>query len=154
MDLKSCLLAAGLEAQKVITHPPEGIRNYSEWAKKQPCWKRLSEATINYPDGLDNVLIPIDLANESIREAKADKAVETSVEAQIEVFNLGAEFWKEALNWAREHGILGPTELGVIETCAAMPRKIPTDKQCTIAMATLGKLNEKGFRSAQKTDSA
>ena len=151
-DLRSCLLAAGLEAQKVITRPPEGIRNYSEWAKKQACWKRLSEAKIDYSDGIDNVLIPLDLANESIREAKADKAVETSVEAQIEVFNLGAEFWKEARNWAREHGILGPTELGVIETCAAMPRKIPSDKQCAIAMAALGKLTNEGFQSALNTE--
>lgn len=145
MDLSSCLLAAGVAAQEIITNPPEGIRNYSEWAKKQPCWKRLSETRITYPDGLDNVLIAVDLANETVKEAKSERVVETSVEAQIEVFNLGAEFWKEARNWARERGVLGPTEMGVLETCAAMPRKMPSDKQCAIAMGALEKLHEAGF---------
>jgi hypothetical protein len=147
IDLRSSLLIAGSAAQEIITNPPEGIRNYSEWAKKQPCWKRLSETSIVYPDDLENALISIELANESVREAKVDKAVETSVEMQIEVFDLGAEFWKQVRNWARERGALGPTEMGVIETCAAMPRKMPSDKQCAIAMGALKKLQDEGFSS-------
>lgn len=152
-DLKSALSSSGHAAQNVIIHPHEGMKNPREWAKKQPCWKRLSEAKINYPDSLDNVLIPLELANESVREARSDKAVESSVEAQIEVFNLGAEFWMNARNWARERGLLGPSQMGVIETCAAMPRKVPSDKQCVIAMAALGKLQEEGFLSPQSIPS-
>ena len=144
-DLKSALLVAAAEAQDVITHPPEGVRNFSEWAKKQACWKWLEERELTYPEGFDRVLIPLDLANERAREARADKVVETSVEAELEVHRLGAPFWTEARNWARERGLLSPRENGVLETCAAIPNKMPSDKQCAIAMSALKKLQDEGF---------
>ena len=147
-ELKAALLVAAAEAQDVITHPPEGVRNFSEWAKKQPCWKWLSERELSYPEEFDRVLISPDLASERAREARADKAVETSVEAELEVHRLGAAFWAEARNWARERGLLSPRENGVLETCAAIPSKMPSDKQCTIAMSALRKLQDEGFSHA------
>ncbi|MDA7427918.1 AIPR family protein [Primorskyibacter aestuariivivens] len=145
-DLKAALLVAAAEAQDVITHPPEGVRNFSEWAKKQACWKGLEDRELIYPEEFDRVLISPDLANERAREARADKAVETSVEVELEVHRLGAAFWAEARNWARERGLLSPRENGVLETCAAIPNKMPSDKQCAIAMSALNKLQDEGFR--------
>ena len=101
-----------------------------------------------YPEEFDRVLISPDLANERAREARADKAVETSVEAELEVHRLGAAFWAEARNWARERGLLSPRENGVLETCAAIPSKMPSDKQCAIAMSALKKLQDEGFSHA------
>jgi len=147
-DLKAALLVAAAEAQDVITHPPEGVRNFSEWAKKQACWKGLEDRELIYPEEFDRVLISPDLANERAREARADKAVETSVEAELEVHRLGAAFWAEARNWARERGLLSPRENGVLETCAAIPSKMPKDWQCVIAIGALKKLQDEGFSHA------
>lgn len=147
-DLKAALLVAAAEAQDVITHPPEGVRNFSEWAKKQGCWKRLEDRELIYPEEFDRVLIAPDLANERAREARADKAVKTSVDAELAVHRLGAAFWAEARNWARERGLLSPRENGVLETCAAIPSKMPSDKQCAIAMSALKKLQDEGFSHA------
>ena len=122
--------------------------NFSEWAKKQACWKGLEDRELIYPEEFDRVLISPDLANERAREAHADKAVETSVEAELEVHRLGAAFWAEARNWARERGFLSPRENGVLETCAAIPSKMPSDKQCAIAMGALRKLRDEGFAHA------
>ena len=144
-DLRSALLIAGAEAQYVITHPPAGVRNFSEWAKKQPCWKWLSERKLQYHDDFERVLISPDVADEQVREAHAEEAVETSAVAEIEVHRLGAAFWAEARNWARQRGLLSPRENGVLETCAAIPRRMPSEKQCSIAMAALAKLKEAGF---------
>jgi len=146
-DLKAALLIAGAEAQDVITHPPEGVRNFGEWAKKQACWKWLSERKLQFPDGFDSILISPDLANETVLDARADTALETSVESEIEVYRLGATFWAEARNWARERGLLSLRENGILETCAAIPVKMPTEKQCAIAMAALAKISEAGFES-------
>ncbi|WBU61089.1 AIPR family protein [Paracoccus albus] len=151
-DLKAALLVAAAEAQDVITHPPEGVRNFSEWAKKQACWKGLEDRELSYPEEFDRVLISPDLANERAREARADKAVETSVEAELEVHRLGAAFWAEARNWARERGLLSPRENGVLETCAAIPSKMPSDKQCAIAMSALKKLQDEGFSTGVGVD--
>lgn len=144
-DLKAWLLIAAAEAQDVITHPPQGVRNFSEWAKKQACWKGLEDRILSYPGDLDRVLISQDLANERVREAASEKASKTSVEAELEVHRLGAAFWTKARNWARERGLLSPRENGVLETCAAIPNKMPSDKQCAIAMTSLKKLQDEGF---------
>jgi hypothetical protein len=146
-ELELALLESAEGAQHVITHPPEGVRNFSEWAKKQACWKWLEDRELDYPDEFERVLIAPDLANERAREARADKVVETSVEAEVEVHRLGAPFWAEARNWARERGLLSPRENGVLETCAAIPKKMPSDKQCAIAMSALLKLQAEGFSS-------
>lgn len=151
-DLKAALLVAAAEAQDVITHPPEGVRNYSEWAKKQACWKGLENRELIYPEEFDRVLISPDLANERTREARADKAVEASVEAELKVHRLGAAFWVEARNWARQRGLLSPRENGVLETCAAIPNKMPSDKQCAIAMSALKKLQDEGFSTVVGVD--
>ncbi len=138
----------------MITHPPEGVRNFSEWAKKQACWKGLEDRDLTYPEEFDRALIPLELANEQARAARADKAVENSVEAEIEVHRLGACFWAEARNWARERGLLTPRENGVLETCAAIPHKMPSDKQCAIAMNALKKLQDEGFSTEEYTGTA
>ena len=56
-DLKDAILVAGSAAQSVITCPPEGVRNYSEWAKKQTCWQLLANRRLDYAGGFDRVLI-------------------------------------------------------------------------------------------------
>ena len=145
-DLKSALQVAAAEAQDVITHPPEGVRNFSEWAKKQACWKWLEDRELSYPDEFDHVLISPEIAKERERDARTEKAVDTGVEAELEVHKLGAEFWAQARNWARERGLLSPRENGVLETCAAIPKMMPSDKQCGIAMMALKKLEGDGFQ--------
>ena len=146
-ELKDALLIAGAEAQDVITHPPEGVRNFSEWAKKQACWKLLSERKVDYGDEFDRVLISPDLANERVSEERAERALKNSVEAQLEVYRLGAAHWAEARNWSRKRGLLSPFENGVLKTCAAIPNKMPSENQCKIAMTVLAKLRDEGFSS-------
>lgn len=147
-DLKAALLVSSAEAQDVITNPPEGVRNFSEWAKKQACWKALEDRELSYPEEFDRALVSPDLANERAREVRAEKAVENSVEAELKVHMLGATFWAEARNWARERGFLSPRENGILETCAAIPNKLPSEKQCAIAMSALKKLQDEGFLHA------
>lgn len=144
-DLEAALLVAAEAAQEVITNPPEGVRNFSEWAKKQACWKWLADRDFDYPSSFDKALISPTLAKERAREAQADKSVQASVEAEVEVHRLGATYWAAARNWARERGLLTPRENGVLEVCATIPNKMPSEKQCAIAMSALAKLQSEGF---------
>lgn len=143
--LKTSLLLSGELAQRVITTPPEGIKNCSEWAKKTLCWQRLAESKLPSSDALMSVIISSDLADENVREVKADNALDNAINVEVEVFKLGAKFWGDAKNWAKERGMLTPRENSVIEICAAIPRKMPSSKQCGIAFEALKKLQSEGF---------
>lgn len=144
-ELDGALLAAAEAAQRVITHPPEGIRNYSEWAKKQACWSQLASSEVLYPDGFDRALMSLEIVKEQERAERTEKAAMTSVEAELEVHRLGAGFWALALETARKNNCLSPREHGVLTTCANIPSKMPSGPQCAIAMTALEKLQEKGL---------
>jgi hypothetical protein len=143
--LESALLSAAEVAQTVINHPPQGVRNSSEWAKKEICWKWLSERDIDYPSKIDRAIISTDSAKNRVKEAKSDAVLDKNVHAEIEVHRLGNQFWISARNWARERGALNPKEQGVLDTCAAIPRKMPSEKQCIVALSALKKLKDEGF---------
>ena len=144
-DLQAALSISAAEAQDVITHPPDGIRNFSEWAKKQPCWKWLSERELEYNDEFENVLISPELSKEVEKEVRVGQAVTAGIEVEVEVHRLGPEFWAEARNWARERGLLSPMEMSIVEICATIPKKMPSVKQCAIAISTLKKMTDEGF---------
>ena len=45
VTLERASMAAAEAANRVITNPPPGVRNMSEWAKKQACWAELAKQT-------------------------------------------------------------------------------------------------------------
>ncbi|WP_318419741.1 AIPR family protein [Photobacterium leiognathi] len=144
-DLKASILLSGEQAQQVITNPPEGIKNYSEWAKKPLCWQRLVESKLLLSNSFKRVIIPSELADENVREIKAENALDNSINVEVEVYTLGAKFWEGLKNWAKERGMLSPRENSIIEICSAIPRKMPSSKQCEIALKALKKLQAEGF---------
>lgn len=146
-DLKASILLSGELAQKVITTPPEGIKNYSEWAKKLLCWQMLAESKLPLSDGFRRVIISSEFADENVREVNAEEALDNSINVEVEVYNLGAKFWSDAKDWAKERGMLTPRENSIIEICAAIPRKMPSSKQCGIAFEALKKLQAEGFHA-------
>ncbi|MBX5160410.1 AIPR family protein [Rhizobium sp. NZLR8] len=144
--LDRVLQIAAEDAQSIILSPPSGIRNFSEWAKKQGCWKALADRKLEYPENLEDLLVAPDEAAAEVREARADKALSVSVSAEVKVHQLGAAFWAQVAAWARQNKRLSPTDTGILETCAAIPRKMPSDRQCKFALSILEKLVAGGFR--------
>lgn len=149
--LEGALLVAASEAQDVITHPPEGVRNMSEWAKKQACWEQFSKRKVLYSDEFAEILIEPNEARSEDREVTEDENLTKSIEAQKKVFELGPLFWTEARDWGRAHKLLSPSEYGVLDVCSKMPTRLPTEKQTQFALGVLGKLEENGFGKIEAT---
>lgn len=144
MLMRALLIAAATAAQ-VIVSPPSGVRNMSEWAKKQACWAEVKGAALTYDDDFDDCLIDQNEARTEVRQARADRTMVSGIEAQIKVTNAGATFWSNLLDWGRVNRKLSPREVQTIEICASYPRKIPTEFQCQQAVSVLERLKEEGF---------
>ncbi|NWO10409.1 AIPR family protein [Chromohalobacter salexigens] len=144
--VEDALLLAAAKAHDVITHPPEGVRNMSEWAKKQACWSQVQHQEIKYPPELEEYLLTLSEAVSVVGEERKKKAEISGIEAQSSVVNFGPDFWKKALEWGRKYQLITPKEAGILETCSKIPSRLPSEKQCVIAMKTLEKLNEDGFK--------
>lgn len=139
------LMIAAHAAHNVITHPPEGVRNMSEWAKKQACWNSLKTRQLTYDDNLGSCQILRETAQSAVKEARAENSLTEGINAQAKVVGLGAEFWSDALAWGRSRRLLTPKGTQVLQICAAIPRKIPSDAQSRIALDSLERLRSNGF---------
>ncbi len=147
--LAEALLVAAAEAQCIILNPVGPIRNLGEWAKKQACWKNLADRSVGYDNNLDDVLIDIEEMRKRGREERDDTDVDTSIAAQTRVFQLGAAFWNNALDFGRGKRALSEKEAQILKLCGDVPMKLPSARQCTIAIKTLEKLEGLGFDAAR-----
>jgi len=146
--LLRALLLAAAEAHDAITNPPTGVRNMSEWAKKQACWEGLRIRKLEYDEDFETCL----LLNESVRIAERDQKKKTrlteGINFQTEVVNLGAPFWNEVLQWGRSNKKLTGKDLQILQICTSMPRRLPKDYEAQHAMTVLQKLKDAGFLHA------
>jgi AIPR protein len=142
--MRALLIAAATSAQ-VIVSPPSGVRNMSEWAKKQACWAEVKGTTLIYDDDFDSCLIEPDQARAEVRHARADRTMVSGIEAQIKVTTAGAAFWADLLLWGRANRKLSEREAKTLEICSSYPKKIPTEFQCQQAVSVLERLTEEGF---------
>lgn len=143
--LQHALLLAAAEAHDVITHPPTGVRNMSEWAKQQACWNGMKGRILNYDEDFESCLTLVETVRTDKRDEKAKKAIEDGINAQSEVVTFGADFWKEVLAWGRDRKRLTPKDQQILEVCVSMPRRVPSDLQSRHALDVLGRMRDLGF---------
>jgi hypothetical protein len=91
--LRAFLVACKLAAD-VITAPQSGVRNVTEWAKKQACWGGIMRTEAAYCDELTNYLIDPDDARAVQRDGRREETMVSGIEAQTRVIELGGAFWE------------------------------------------------------------
>lgn len=152
--LVDVLLVAAAAAHHVITHPPAGVRNMSEWAKQQACWNRLKTEELQYGDSLESCLVLIESARSNVRDARSERALTDGINAQSEVVTLGGAYWSKVLEWGRAKKRLTPKDLQIVQICATIPQRLPTDSQSLHAMKLLVRLKDEGFVVAGAPEAA
>ena len=138
--MDDALITAAKSVHDVLIDPPAWTSNVTEWAKKQVCWKRVSDLDIAWPEPFLVDLISTDERKNAARGARREQRELNSVEMQIAVVNAGHAFWADTLSWGNERELLTPTEVGVLGLLANPAGKIPTERQVSRAVEALRKL--------------
>ena len=122
----------------VITSPPDGISNISEWAKRDGCWARLissaDEAASMLSADFFKELLDISVVKEDIREAKKAQKFESGIESISKVIELGGEYWKALAAKPNASKLLSGKEIEVLRFASQIPRKIPTERQAELLL--------------------
>ena len=145
--LLRALLVAAEKAHTVITHPVEGMRNMSEWAKKQACWSSLEGRELDYGPGFESCLISVEAARATEREGRRDRRELDGIAAQTEVVQLGPDFWRDLSARGVADQKLSPRDDQILQICAAIPRRIPSESQARHALDVLRRLTDDGMVS-------
>ena len=145
------LLVACETAADVITDPQSGVRNITEWAKKQACWGGVMRASAAYDEDLADQLIELDEAKAAQRGSRRDEAMVSGIEAQAKVIELGSVFWSRLRQWAAPNRSFSLKDDGILKACSQLERRLPSERQCVLAVAILDRAREEGYVDEDET---
>ena len=143
--IEAAIAHAGGMAHEVLTCPPEGISNVTEWAKKQACWERVRALAVTWSVALADELISAEDRRSVHSHGRRGQKMLNGIQAQMAVVKAGSSFWTEALAWGREQELLTAKEIGIVASATQIPTRIPSEAQSVKVMDVLGKLREAGY---------
>jgi hypothetical protein len=130
----------------LLLNPPSGATsNISEWAKDEACWNIIRGTKMQLHDSLDDYLIDYERNKDLEKDAGRDDVIQEGIKTQEYVLEKGADYWDELREWNEKARKLTMKELGILEVACAMPRKIPTEKQCVILIEAENRAKVEGF---------
>ena len=144
--LKKAIAVVSKGVHDVLVDPPEGMRNVTEWAKKELCWTQVKRVGFSWPQGLDKELVTTEERHSARMGARREQRMLNGIEAQIAVVNAGPEFWKEVLAWGVREALLSPSDINIIRTLARGGRRPPSERQALRTVQALKRLREAGYR--------
>lgn len=139
-SMEDALACASKYVHDALVSPPNGIRNVTEWAKKQACWNQIQSIKIDWPPKFIKRLISLSEQKNRDRDGLKDQKVLNGIEAQTKVVNAGGAAWQQALNWGSERGLLSAREAEAFKIAGQIPRALPTEKQAELIMKAMIRL--------------
>lgn len=144
--LAESLALAAKAAQDVILSPQGGVRNISEWAKKEECWTAVRQHGVVLAPGLDAELVSLEIDDEDRRNARNGQKADDRISAQLQVLQLGAEFWKAVSQWGLQNRQLTDKDMGILKRAIDADRggRIPSELQSLHLVKLIRRLEQEG----------
>lgn len=128
----------------VLMHPTQGYRNISEWAKQPRCWEAVKALHVDWNQAwLSELISPREEWSRNRSSAKEQRET-NGMEYTVAVVNTGPQFWKEVAQWLVTENEGDEKERGCVNVAAAMPSKIPTDRQSAVIVNLMQRLTKAG----------
>jgi hypothetical protein len=146
-ELEDQIIKTTREVFDFITRDDRTTLNVTEWCKKEDCWKRAQAYNFTLLEPFIESLISTtdELVENDV--AQKEQKVSNEVNAEIELINLGAEYWKKVLDFGRNDKLLSEMEDGLLSVAANFETtgRIPSDKQAKLIMQIRNRLFDEGL---------
>lgn len=141
------LLKTTKEMLAFITRDDRSTLNVTEWCKREECWKKASIFNFELIDEFVDSLIDLNIIKQEELDSKKDRKLENQVSADIEVINLGQDYWGKVYKWGLEQKILTPFESDLLKIASTFMNtgKIPSSKQCALILNIKDRLIQEGM---------
>lgn len=124
-----------------LTHPPSGIANVSQWAKKAGCWQSIQKISIDIPSEFIEELLDKEKLSEDKKDAKKQQKQDNGIEAQKKVFELANKNkWIQIKTFGMDNNELSLKDKSLLDIAISIPNKIPSEKQSQEIMNILYRL--------------
>ncbi len=142
--LQDAIVVAAEAVQEVLVNPPSGVKNVTEWAKRDACWSRVASSHVRWPESLKSALITAGEQHEKERAGIKDQRILNGIDAQTAVVNAGSPVWRQVRDWALSHKLLSQKELEILAVAGDMPARLPSEKQAIVIMESLRRVRSEG----------
>jgi hypothetical protein len=130
---------------EVLTDDERPIVNVTEWAKREKCWETV--LAVNIP--VDPGLLPFVMSGSENREERSGarklQRVDSGIEAQIKVNELGSRYWVKLREFGRSMKLLSEKDLGILRSATGESGRLATEAQASILMGLSAKMEAVGF---------
>jgi hypothetical protein len=145
--LENEILTLAEKVYKEITAVDREVQDVAEWCKKEPCWKRIKTLDLKFGNGFETLLIDKNEKRDIKAESRTDRALLSGIEAQIEVVNLGGEYWVKLMRWGGKRKLLGATDMKILIAATKITAtKMPQDWQCQKILELRDRLIDEGYQ--------
>lgn len=144
-NLDNQLTLIAKAAFDVIVSPGHGFQNVTEWCKKEICWQRVRESDVQINRALIRELVGQDETRAAKKSARTEQQMNSGIEAQTSVVNLGAAYWSKLGEWGRQKKLLSANDEKLLKVATKIPKTIPTDWQSVLLLAIMQRMEEEGF---------
>jgi hypothetical protein len=129
----------------VITMPPPGVQNVTEWSKKELCWERAKQAPLAIVDGLEGHLTEISEVRAQRQAARSQQRQDSRIDAQSAVVRLGRDYWRSLRDWGTQRRLVPPEDDRLLRVAAGIVQGLPSDRQCVKLLLIKERLEGEGF---------
>lgn len=121
------------------------ITNVGEYAKREICWNKIKETNFNLSTDVISNLITDDEKEIEERVAKKEQAFDNEVSAEIEIYNLGIDYWNKVIEIGTQLKELTQYEISLCEIAIKYIKqiyKMLSKKQTKEIMAVKKKMEQ------------
>jgi hypothetical protein len=146
-ELEAQIIKTTREVFDFITRDDRTTLNVTEWCKKEDCWKRAQNYNFTLLGSFVESLINISDEFEEKVVAQKEQKVSNEINAEIELINLGADYWRRVQEFGRNDKLLSEMEDGLLTVAANFETtgRIPSDKQAKLIMQIRNRLFDEGL---------
>ena len=122
------------------------IENVTEWAKREACWRGAKELEFKLIPEFSSELQNKEVTKSEEKNAKQSQKLADKLNALMEVVNYGSENWAELIDWNKDHRVMDPAEIHMIELAKKMDGGLITsEKKCQRVLKIREKCRVEGF---------
>lgn len=117
----------------------------TEYCKKENTWKKFQDFTIKLSPNFIKSLIDEEFIETKIKSATRESKSKEKINIEVEILNLGVNYWKNLLEEGKKRKILTPKEMDLLGLVAGIPYfRIPSEKQAKLIWEIREKLDNSG----------
>jgi hypothetical protein len=133
----------------VITDPPAGVQNVTEWSKREACWERARTVDIDLLPETASELSLAEVVRDVERVARSQQRQDIGISAQTAVVELGHDYWANLRTWADERLLLPAEDEYLVRMAAGLAEGFPTDRQSKRLLQLKTRLELEGLAPAR-----